>query len=125
MEHWCILLANEPRSYREVIAGTLRQLRPQWPIADVEPEVLPAHLGRCARPFVIASRLSELARQRACGWVLLYPDYEDRAVIGLAGEETTVEGLDFDGLLAALDRAEAVALAAGRLAGAPHEQLPA
>ena len=125
MAHWCILLANEPRSYRQVIAGALRHQRPQWPIADVEPEVLPAHLGQCARPFVIASRLSELARQRACGWVLLYPDYEDRAVIGLAGEETTVEGLDFDGLLAALDRAEAVALAAGRPAGAPHEQLPA
>jgi SAM-dependent methyltransferase len=91
MEHWCILLANEPRSYREVIAGTLRQLRPQWPIADVEPAVLPAHLGRCARPFVIASRLSEPVRQRACGWVLLYPDFEDRATIGVAG-------LDLDGL---------------------------
>ena len=71
MAHWCILLANEPRSYREVIAGTLRHQRPQWSIADVEPEELPAHLGRCARPFVIASRLSEPVRQRACGWVLL------------------------------------------------------
>jgi hypothetical protein len=125
MEPWCILLANEPRSYREVIAGALRQQRPRWPIADVEPEVLPAHLGRCAREFVIASQLSEPVRQRAFGWVLLYPDFEDRATIGFAGHETTVEGLDFDGLLAVLDRAETVALAAGQPTDVPHEQPPA
>ena len=125
MEHWCILLANEPRCYREVIAAALRQQRPHWSITDVEPDELPTHLGRCAREFVIASRLSEPARQQTVGWLLLYPDFEDRATIGFAGQETTVAGLDFDGLLAVLDRAEAVALAAGQPTGAPHEQPPA
>jgi hypothetical protein len=125
MEPWCILLANEPRCYREVIAAALRRQRPHWAITDVEPEELPAHLGRCAREFVIASRLSEPERQRACGWLLLYPDFEDRATIGVAGHETTVEGLDLDALLAVLERAEAVALATGPPAGAPHEQPPA
>ena len=125
MEYWRILLANEPRCYREAIAGALRQQRPQWVITDVEPEELPAHLGRCPQAFVIVSQLSAPARRLAFGWVLLYPDYEDRAIIGLAGQETTVEGLDFDGLLAALDRAAAVALAAGQPTGAPHEQPPA
>ncbi len=114
MEHWCVLLANEPRCYREVIAAALRRQRPHWAITDVEAEELPAHLGRCVREFVIASHLSESARHRAFGWVLLYPDFEDRATIGFAGHATTVEGLDFDGLLAVLDRAEAVAVAAGQ-----------
>ena len=114
MERWCVLLANEPRCYREVIAGALRQQRPHWPITDVEPAALAAHLGRCARTFVIASRLDDHARHLAFGWVLLYRDFEQHATIGFAGQETTVEELDFDGLLAVLDRAEAVAVAAGQ-----------
>ena len=125
MEPWCVLLANEPRCYREVIAAVLRRQRPHWAITDVAPDELAAHLGRCALPFVVASRLDEHARRAAFGWVLLYPDFEDRATIGLAGQETAVEGLDLDGLLAVLDRAAVGALAAGQPTGAPHEQPPA
>ena len=113
MEPLGVLLANEPRSYREVLAGALRLMRPHWAVSVLAPAEVPAHLGPCAREVVICSRLSESIRRGAFGWVVLYPDHENRATIHIAGKEATVEDLDFDGLLAVLDRAEAVALAAG------------
>jgi hypothetical protein len=54
---------------------------------------------------VVCSRLSEPTRRQAFGWVVLYPDHENRAIIDIAGQEATVEDPDLDALLAALDRA--------------------
>jgi hypothetical protein len=46
MDQLRVLLANELRSYREVIALALRELRPGVEVIDVEPKELDAEAKR-------------------------------------------------------------------------------
>jgi hypothetical protein len=41
-----VLLANEPRSYRQSIAAVFRQLRPGLQVKVVEPEALETNVAR-------------------------------------------------------------------------------
>jgi hypothetical protein len=85
-----ILVANEPRSYREVIASTLQVLRPHLEVILVEPEDLDRNVVRLAPNLVLCSRLTEVVETRSRAWVVLYPDMEMRAVIAIAGQRHAV-----------------------------------
>ena len=102
-----ILLANEPRLYREVIAGALRIVRPHLEVIVVEPEDLDAAVVRLAPDLVLCSRLTEVVETRPRAWVVLYPDMETRAVIAIAGERHTVAAdFPFTGLLSVIAEVE-------------------
>jgi hypothetical protein len=102
-----ILVANEPRSYREVIAGTLQVLRPHLEVIVVEPEDLDRDVVRLAPNLVLCSRLSEAVEIHALAWVVLYPNGETRAVISIAGQCDTVSAdLPFPRLLSVIDEVE-------------------
>ncbi len=108
----CILMANEPRAYREVIAAACRRLRPHLEVTTVEPDELDAQLTRCAHQVVVHSQRGAIMPAQVLAWVLLYPDGENHATISLGGEQTMTADVELDELLAILDRA--VALAAAR-----------
>ena len=91
-----VVLANEPRAYRESIAQVFRQLRPNVEVMTVEPDEL-------------EERVLSLARERVPIWVELYPGYGSRSVIGVGEERSTVEEIQLSDLLSALDRAERLA----------------
>ena len=102
-----ILVANEPRSYREVIASTLQVLRPHLEVILVEPEDLDRDVVRLAPNLVLCSRLTETVETHALAWVVLYPNRETRAVISIAGQCHTVStDLPFPGLLSVIDEVE-------------------
>jgi hypothetical protein len=110
-----VLLANEPRAYREVLAAALQAARAHVAVAVVEPAGLAGALagapaGAPARPagvapqLVVCSRLPEPPPAGPLAWVVLYPDGGPQAVLRLGGQQTTVAGLDFDDLLALVDQ---------------------
>ena len=70
-----ILAGNEPRSYREVIAVALHELRLHIAVIIVAPEDLDgAVVQRRPRPQLVqCSRLTEVVETRGLAWVLLYP----------------------------------------------------
>ena len=103
--HLQILIGNEPRAYREVIAGALGALRPTAAISLIEPSLLEAALAECQPALVLCSRLTAAIQTRARAWVLLYPDGDGRAVAGFAGQERDIPGIDFEALLAIVDQA--------------------
>jgi hypothetical protein len=105
-----ILIANEPRAYREAFAATLRALRPRTEVFIAEPEDLDAAVLWHAPHLTVCSALTEIVQTRLLAWALLYPDGTSSAVLSLAGRQTTVMGLDLGDLLDLLDRAERLAV---------------
>jgi excisionase family DNA binding protein len=99
-----IILANEPRAYREVIAGTLRALHPGLAIAVLEPAELLPRLGRARPVLVIYSKPEPAVALGAPASVQLYPDGAGHAVVNLAGQHTVVADFALDDLLALIGR---------------------
>ncbi len=100
-----LLLANEPQSYRQVIAGAVRALRPDIDVAfSVLPEDMDSEVLRLLPDMIVCSRLTPVVESSSCAWVLLYPDGETKTVISIGGERTTSADLEFEELLAVIDR---------------------
>ena len=100
-----IIVANEQRAYREVLASALQALRPGFSVTLVEPEGIDEAVGRLAPHLVLCSRLTELLETRVPNWVALYPDGAARVLISLVGLRSDAADLELADLLAIVDRA--------------------
>lgn len=101
-----IVVGNEPRFYREALAAALRLLRPDLEVILAEPDDLDEEVGRRGAHLVVCSHLSEFVQSQALAWILLYPDAENWAVVGLAGLERTIAGVEIADLLDFIDEVE-------------------
>lgn len=104
-----ILVANEPRAYRDVIAGAFRELRPRHEVIPVEPDQLDDEVMRLHPHLVVCSRLSSAVEAGPLTWVMLYPENETRTVISIAGEQTIAGDVEFSQLLSVIDETELIA----------------
>jgi hypothetical protein len=104
-----ILVANEPRVYREVLAAVMQALRPQVEVSIAEPGDLDHAVARLDPHVVVSSRLSEAVQTRVLVWVMLYPEGESWAEVSIAGQRCTVADIELTCLLALIDRAERLA----------------
>ena len=105
-----VLVATEPRAYREVMAGALQELRPRAEILLVEPDDLNAALTRLRPHLVVSSRSVETLRDCPLAWVVVYPDGETTALICINGRRTTLGDLPFEHLLSVVDEAAGLAV---------------
>jgi hypothetical protein len=101
-----VLVACEPKSYREAIAAAFRLLRPGIEVFEAEEEDLDREVGRLGPDLVVCSRLTASVEDRAPNWVELYPGYASRSLVSLRGERSTVEEIQLSDLLSAIDRAD-------------------
>lgn len=104
MERMRVLLANEPRSYREVMAAALLLLRPGCDVITVEPEDLDSVVTRVCPDVVMCSRLTLGVLTNAKSWMLLYPDGGPGAVCSVAGHHWPIAEVEFGAILALIDR---------------------
>ena len=100
-----VLLANEPRSYRESIAAVFRQLRPGLDVKVVDPEALDSNVVGFDPRVVICSRATDTVRERVPVWVELYPEQAAHSVVGEGGRRTEFAEIQLNDLLGVLDRA--------------------
>ncbi len=100
-----VLLANEPRSYRESIAAVFRQLRPGLHIKVVEPEDLEDCVVRFDPDVVVCSRVTDTVRERVPVWVELYPEHAAQSLASEGGRRTEFDEIQLLDLLGILDRA--------------------
>ncbi len=98
-----ILVATEPRAYREVMAGALQELRPRVEVVVVEPDDLDAALTRLRPHLVVSSRSVETLPDCPIAWVLLYPSGATTALICVDGRHITLDDLPFERLLSLVD----------------------
>lgn len=102
----CVLIANEPRAYRDTIAVALRMLRPQTDVVVGEPERVDETVMSRAPEFVICSHLTTVVETRVPTWVVL--DLEGSLVIihHACGEQEMMKEIDLNGIVRLLDQAE-------------------
>ena len=109
MSHIRVVIAHEPRFYREVLAEALRCLRPEAEVVLVEPDGVDDAIHRAPPDVVICSHLTEAVETRVRVWILLYPNSEDLAVVSVAGNRRTLPSVDLPDLLAVMDEADGLA----------------
>ena len=109
MEKIRIVVANEPRAYRDTLADALRNLCPRAEVIIIEPAALHQHVRRFTPHLVLGSELDAEMLTGLFSWVDLYPNGERYAVINIGGERTTVGNLDLAGLLRIVDQTQRLA----------------
>ena len=104
-----ILLANEPRSYRETLAAALQILKPNTEVFVIDPDKLDSEVERLSPQLVICSRTTPTVETRSFAWVELYPEYRSASVVSVGEERSTIAWIELADLLKVIDRTESVA----------------
>lgn len=100
-----IIVANEPRSYREAMARAFVRLRPEAEVFEAEPENLDGEVARCEGAcLVVCSRVSRTVERKALSWVELYPGGESFARVNISGARFEKADVNLHDLLSAIDQ---------------------
>jgi hypothetical protein len=106
-----VLMANEPRAYREGIAAVISQLRPTVDVETVEPDALDESIKRYVPDMVICSKATETLKSRVRVWVELYPENGAISVASIGGRRMEYTEIQLPDLLSIVDKAEELAKA--------------
>jgi hypothetical protein len=104
-----VLMANEPRAYREGIAAVISQLRPEVEIKTVEPNDLDASIERFSPDMVICSKATDALKAGVRVWVELYPENAALSVASIGGRRMEYAEIQLPDLLSIVDKAEELA----------------
>ena len=83
MEPLTVLVATEPLTYRDALAGALALLLPRVRVEPLDPDALDAAVDRPRSPVVVCSALTPVVEASACAWVVLYPGLASHAVVSV------------------------------------------
>ena len=101
-----VLVAIEPRLYRETIGRALRGLRPRLEVVVVEPEDLWAAVVRLNPELVFADRPDSLPDAGRFAWVEFRPYEQPPAKISLGERWRELEEVELSDLLSVVDETE-------------------
>jgi hypothetical protein len=101
-----LLIANAPRSYREAMAGAIRQLRPGAEVSTVDPTELDSSIQHFAPDMVICSEATDEVKRRVPVWVELYPGHGTLSIASVRGKRTEYDEIQLPDLLSIVDMAE-------------------
>jgi hypothetical protein len=104
-----VLMANEPRAYREGIAAVISQLRPEVEIETVEPDALDTSIERFSPDMVICSKATDALKSGVRVWVELYPENAPLSVASIGGRRMEYAEIQLPDLLSIVDKAEELA----------------
>jgi acetyl-CoA carboxylase alpha subunit len=97
-----ILLANEPRAYREALEVALRMLRPHATVIATEPDAMDEYIHQHSPQIVVCSQLTAVVESNVPTWALIYPDGASGAVLQIGGQQQAVNEIDLEGIIALL-----------------------
>ncbi|QIN78435.1 hypothetical protein GBA65_07750 [Rubrobacter marinus] len=101
-----VLLANEPLSYREILAWVLMMLKPTWEVRVAEPGQIDAEVRAFSPHFVICNRVTPAVEAMAPAWVELYPDFGPLCRVRSSDGRYAVSEMEFTDLLGLAEGAE-------------------
>jgi hypothetical protein len=99
-----VLVANEPRAYREVTAEALRRLRPDVEFVLADPADLEAEVSRLLPDVVFCNRATPAVRSGVPVWLELYPDGEATSVLGRGERISKFGDIQLPDLVEIVDR---------------------
>ena len=100
-----VLLANEPGTYRSLLATELPRLRPNLRVVEVNPADLDLAVIYHRPAVVICSRELEKVRGTEFVILVLYPNGADKLIRPVNGTHQEMESPRLSDLLSALDGA--------------------
>jgi DNA-binding IclR family transcriptional regulator len=100
-----VLVANEPPTYRDLLASELPRLRPRLTVLLVDPADLDEALAQMRPRLVICSELTDSVRQHGIASIVLYPEGRNQAILDIAGAHQVLPNPAVSDLLAAVDAA--------------------
>lgn len=103
-----ILVAIEPRAYREVIGEAIGGLRPQHRVTVVDPDSLHPTLLRLLPEVVISSCSDTVSTDGTLAWVEFHPYARPEAKVSLGGAHRELAEVGLEDLLCIVDRAGAL-----------------
>ena len=105
-----VLVAIDPRMYREVIAHAVRERRPHAEVRTAGPEDLDGEARRLAPDLIVCNRTTAAVQEFARSWVELEvrpgPGSLDANVKVDSRPTTKVEQAEIDHVVAALDETQ-------------------
>ena len=101
-----ILVAIEPRMYREVLAFHIRNQRPRSEIVLASPETLRDEVKRTRPHLIVANMVPPELKEMRCYWVELTTDEGLTATISADGYFAIIHDVSLEDLLVAVDKAE-------------------
>ena len=110
-----ILVANDPPTYREVLAASLTAMYPGLRVVQATPAALDAALVGRVPLLVVCSRPLRESRRAGCATIVLYPEGENEAVLTIGEQSWTLPNPQLADVLAAVDVALASADGAPRV----------
>ena len=103
MPAWCILISSDLNLHREVLQGVLNALRPDLPVHAVAPVDLDS-LPPCRKPrLVICNDEAVIRRTQPFAWILIFPEDENLAQIGIGDVRRTLPGASMQELVGVID----------------------
>lgn len=102
-----LLVAIEPRSYREAIGTFFQDVRQSLDVSIVDPNALEAEVERSAPDLVFSSRSNARSRRRWPAWLEFQSEtYGQAVVLYLDGSCFEIEDTDLGDLLSIVDRTD-------------------
>lgn len=100
-----LLVALEPRSYREAIGSAIAALRPELSVRIADPQDLVQETARFRSALVLCSRKKHLTAPAATQWIEYYADEDAQPpAVFVNGRREETPALDLEGMLALVDR---------------------
>lgn len=101
-----ILIAIEPRSYREAIARVVGDLRPSHGVTVAEPAELGGELARVEPELAICAVPNRFLPGKLPAWVEFTPYEEPQARVCVGGQTRQISEVDLDDLIAVVDEVD-------------------
>ncbi|HWV23809.1 MAG TPA: hypothetical protein VNZ58_06445 [Thermomicrobiales bacterium] len=99
-----VLLANEPRVYRETIAVAIGMLCPDKTIIVADPDKMDEFILEHHPHVVLSSRLTEILETQVSTWAVLYPDGAGETIVQRFGKRCTVQSIELTGIVNLIQR---------------------
>lgn len=105
-----LIVAIEPRSYRQVIGQAIRALRPHVEVTILEPDTLGAGVRRLEPELVFAGRPDTFGASEGpagrSAWVEFRPYEHPPARVSLGGRRWDLDEVELSDLLSVVDETE-------------------
>ncbi len=101
-----VVVACEPRYYREVVGESIRGLRPAVEVVIVDPEELADGVSHLDPDLVISVRPASLDPGGRSAWVEFVPYEKPAATVSIGGRRQELEELMLEDLLWVVDQAD-------------------
>ena len=108
-----VVVAIEPRIYREAIGESIRAVRPHVEVYVLDPDTLGTGLRRLGPELVFSNRPDTFASEGRSAWVEFLPYEHPPARVRLAGRRRELEEVELEDLLSIVDEAEELAKGGG------------